>query len=114
MLPCESIVALYNSHLPTVFVQSDLGMDAATLRTLPGTNPLFYLTERDWLLVQVGPAVLITLGALILARGARITLARFSPVAVARGVGHLIGGITLFAGVWFVLLFAFLASGLVD
>lgn len=112
-VPCESIVSLYNSHLPSVFVQSDLGLTGAVLRSLPGTNPLFYLSERDWLFVQLALAAFITGGALLLG-GARLALPRFSAVAIARAAGYAIGTLLLFGGVWFGLLFAFFSSGFVD
>lgn len=113
-LPCESNLALYNSPLPSVFVRNDLGLNPAALRRLPGTNPLFYVTERDWFGVQLGLAAVITIGALLISRGIRLSMPSLSFGALARGVGQVLGVGLLSAGVWYLLLWPFLFSGLVD
>lgn len=114
VLPCESHIPFYNSNLPSVFVQSDLGLDKAALGQLPGTNPLFAIPEQRWIALQFGLAALITAAALLLAAGPQLRLTRPSLAAVPRLAGYTLGVLLVFAGVWYTLLFALFFSGLVD
>jgi hypothetical protein len=113
-LPCESHIPFYNSNLPAVFVQSDLGLDSAALRQLPDTNPLFAVPEQRWIALQFGLAALITAAALLIAAGPQSRLARPSLAAVPRLAGYTLGALLVYAGVWYALLFGLFASGLVD
>lgn len=113
-LPCESIVAFYNSQLPRVIVRSDLGLPAAELWELPGTNSLFNLSEQHWFLVQLAVAALITLTAILLGRGLRVGPPSGTLAQAARATGYTVGAAGLCAGVWFALLIALLNAGLVD
>lgn len=113
-LPCESHIPFYNASLPAVFVQSDLGLDAATLQQLPGANPLFAVSEQRWFWLQLGLAAVITAAALLIAGGPRLRLARASLASVGRVAGYTLGTLLVFAGVWYALLFALFFSGLVD
>lgn len=113
-LPCESVVAYYNSQLPGVFVRNDLGLPAAELRRLPGTNPLFYVSEQHWFYIQLALAMVITLGAILLGPGLKFDLSAPSVAGMARAAGYTVGAAGLCAGVWYVLLIALVVSGLVD
>jgi hypothetical protein len=113
-LPCESVVAFYNSQLPGVVVRGDLGLPTSELRQLPGTNPLFYLSEQHWFSIQLALAVLITIAAILLGRGLQLGLPSASVAHVARAAGYSVGAVALCAGVWYALLFVLLISGLVD
>lgn len=113
-VPCESAIAFYNSHLPGVHITSDLGLDPASLRGLPGTNPLFYVSERTWSQVGLACAALITAGMMWLFVHAAAPAA---PTAVARAAHaglYLLSGALLFMFVWYAMLFVTLSSGLVD
>lgn len=113
-LTCESHIPFYNASLPAVFIQSDLGLDAATLKQLPGANPLFAVSEQRWFWLQVGLAAVITVAALLIASGPRLRLPMASFASVGRAAGYTLGTLLVFAGVWYALLFALLVSGLVD
>lgn len=113
-VPCESHIPFYNASLPAVFVQSDLGLDAATLKQLPGANPLFAVSEQRWFWLQVGLAAVITVAALLIAGGPRLQLLGAPFASIGRAAGYALGTLLVFAGVWYALLFALLVSGLVD
>lgn len=113
-LPCESHIPFYNASLPAVFVWSDLGLDAATLQQLPGTNPLFAVSEQRWFWLQVALAAVITAAALLIAAGPQLRLPRPSLAALPRLAGYTLGTLLVFAGLWYALLFTLLFSGLVD
>ncbi|MBC8076115.1 MAG: hypothetical protein H7Y32_08590 [Chloroflexales bacterium] len=114
-LACESVISFYNSHLPSVFVRGDLGLDPTTLRYLPGINPVFYVTERDWFWVHLAVAALIVVAAMLLFAWSMSPAAQPALVVrLAHALGYTAVCITLFGVVWYVLLFVFLSSGLVD
>ena len=95
-------------------VRGDLGLPAAELRRLPGTNPLFYLSEQHWFSLQLALAVLITLAAILVGRGLRLGLPAASFAQMARTAGYPVGAGVLCAGVWYALLIGLVVSGLVD
>jgi hypothetical protein len=113
-LPCETRLALYNAPLPSVMVRSDLGLDPALLRSLPGTNPLFYVSEHIWFWVQCALAAVIALGAALIAMRGTIWSRETLLGAALRLAGYGVGLVTTFALVWYALIFVLLSSGLID
>jgi hypothetical protein len=113
-LPCQTQIALYNAPLPSVFVQSDLGLDPATLRSLPGTNALFYINEQTWLWTRMVVALLIA----ITATGLWARSRPVAPLSLTRLLGltsaYAVLGLGVFGVVQFALIFALLSAGLVD
>ena len=113
-VPCESVVAFYNSQLPSVHIASNLGLDPASLRSLPGTNPLFYVSEGVWQWLGTIIAAAITLGAMGLFISAVAPAAAGLRARAMRGGYYLLSGGLLFAFVWYAMLFVTLTTGLVD
>lgn len=113
-VPCESVIAFYNSQLPSVQITSDLGLDPASLRDLPGTNPLFYINEGTWGWIATGCAAAISAGSVwIASRQGRPAPATVGGKAARAGLYVFSGGL-LFAFVWYAMLFVTLTTGLVD
>jgi hypothetical protein len=113
-VPCASAILFYNSRLPGVHIASDLGLDPDSLRGLPGTNPIFYISEGTWFWVGNVAAAAITLGALWIV-GRQVSLAAFGFGARALRAGlYLFSGALLFTFVWYAMLIVKLSVGLVD
>jgi len=113
-VPCSTAIPYYNAELPAVMVESDLGLDPASLRRLPGANPLFYLSEPAWLWMGSACAAVIA-GLAMWLYGRAAPPAALNPRAAAlRSGAYLLGGGALFALTWLTIIFAIARSGLVD
>lgn len=113
-VPCKSAIAFYNSQLPAVRIESDLGLEPASLRGLPGTNPIFYISEGAWF--WAGSAIAAGIAAVALwlySRRPAPAPATLAGRAVRAGY-YLFSGALLYGFLWYAMLFVTLTTGLVD